>query len=320
MEQRLKSDKKISLTKMSSNKKLHLQELEQFIEFLQAEKNASPNTISAYRRDVRDFLLFYGAEVKKISPSPMDIRKWLAAMNKKGLKRSSISRKLSSLRTYFRFLKRIKILYHNPAEPVTFPVKSKPLPNNLTVDEMATLLKEASGQKFKGLRDRAILELLYSTGIRIGELTGLNIRDISLSPEMVKVKGKGQKERVVPFGSTARNTIEAYLPERLKVLKKTNRLEEPALFLNRSGKRLTSRSIQRLVSSLSLTAGLNSHVTPHTFRHSMATHLLEAGADLRSIQELLGHASIATTQKYTHLDIKRLSQIFDMAHPRARKK
>jgi len=286
-----------------------------FLDFLSAERNASSNTIKAYRRDVDEFLHFTGSH----RPGPGHVRKWLASLSKKGLKRTSISRKLSSVRAFFRYLLRMNIVDFNPAEPVSFPVRSRPLPKNLTIEQAADTIDDITGDSFKSARDRAILELLYSTGIRVSELTGLNLDGVSFSPEMVKVWGKGGKERIVPFGTRARDAIRNYLTHRHSLLKKRGKLEEQALFVNKNGSRLSQRSVQRIVSATALHAGVPTRVTPHVFRHTMATHLLEAGADLRSIQELLGHASVATTQKYTHLDMKRLKEVFERAHPRARR-
>ncbi len=290
-----------------------------FLDFLSAERNASTNTISAYKRDVEEFLLFSRQRPSPGCPLPNDVRKWLAGLSKKGLKRTSISRKLSSIRTFFRYLFRMGIIDSNPAEPVSFPIRSRPLPKNLTIKQAADIIDSAAGDTFKAIRDKAILELLYSTGIRVSELTGLNLDSLNLSPEMVKVRGKGRKERIVPFGSKAKSAVKDYLPQRYSLLKRLNKTRERALFINKNGTRLSQRSVQRIVAAAALHSGVLTEVTPHVFRHTMATHLLEAGADLRSIQELLGHASVATTQKYTHLDMKRLKDVFEKAHPRARK-
>ncbi len=294
--------------------------LSSFLEFLSAEQNASPNTIAAYKRDVEEFLRFMDDRDKKGLPGPKDVRNWLANLNKKGLKRTSISRKLSSLRAFFKFLFRMGQVASNPAEPVSFPIRSRPLPHNLSTAQISAMLDNIQPTGFKATRDKAILELLYSTGMRVSELTGLDIDRIDLSAEIVKVRGKGRKERIIPFGSLAKQAVENYLPERSSLLKRLNCTSEQAVFVNKNGSRLSQRTVQRMVSSVAFSAGVYSEVTPHVFRHSMATHLLEAGADLRSIQELLGHASVATTQKYTHLDMKSLREVFDKAHPRGKKR
>ncbi len=291
-----------------------------FMDFLSAEKNASINTMAAYRRDIEEFFIYAGAEGSTKELTPRDVRKWLAALTRKGFKRTTISRKLSSVRAFFKYLFRMGILDTNPAEPISFPIRSRSLPRNLTAAQATDILEKIPTTDIKLMRDRAIMELLYSTGIRVSELTGLDLDSISLSPEMIKVRGKGRKERVIPFGRHARNAIESYLSERHGLLERLGKADEQALFVNKNGGRLSPRSVQRIVSGAALKAGIYSHVTPHVFRHTMATHLLEAGADLRSIQELLGHASVATTQKYTHLNLERLRQVFENAHPRARRK
>ena len=291
-----------------------------FLDFLSAERNASINTISAYRRDIEEFFIYVSTKGCKAELTPRDVRKWLAALTKKGLKRTTISRKLSSVRAFFKYLFRMGMIESNPAEPISFPIRSRSLPRNLTVAQAEDILEKTPATGLKFARDRAMMELLYSTGIRVSELTGLNLDSISLSPEMIKVRGKGRKERVIPFGQHAKDAIKNYLPERHGLLKRLDKADEQAVFVNKNGSRLSPRSVQRIVSAASLKAGIYSDVTPHVFRHTMATHLLEAGADLRSIQELLGHASVATTQKYTHLNMERLRQVFENAHPRARKK
>ena len=291
-----------------------------FMDFLSAERNASINTVSAYRRDIEEFLIYVSADDSMKQLTPRDVRKWLAALTKKGLKRTTISRKLSSVRAFFKYLFRMGIVDSNPAEPISFALRSRSLPRNLTVAQALDILEKIPTTGLKLMRDRAMMELLYSTGIRVSELTGLDLDSISLSPEMIKVRGKGRKERVIPFGRHAKDAIENYLEERHGLLKRLDKADEQALFVNKNGSRLSQRSVQRIVSAAALKAGIYSDVTPHVFRHTMATHLLEAGADLRSIQEILGHASVATTQKYTHLNMERLRQVFENAHPRARKK
>ncbi len=295
--------------------------LDQFLAFLASERNSSINTQEAYKRDLIEFSTFLKELGKEISTTtPKDIRKWLMLLGRKRLKRTTVARKLSSLRSFYKFLVRSGILDVNPAEPINFPLRSRPLPKSLTVEEMALLLESQPRQDFIGIRDQAIKELLYSTGIRVSELTGLNLQDVNLSPEMIKVKGKGGKERIVPFGSKARQALENYLPERQMLLEKQKQKGEKALFVNIRGRRLTQRSVQRMIRQSGWKLITNQALTPHVFRHSMATHLLESGADLRSIQKLLGHASIATTQAYTNLDVAKLKKIFSKCHPHAKRK
>ncbi len=293
------------------------QELKLFIEYLRSERNASVHTVDAYCRDITAFLTFIsGRPLQELRTS--DIRMWLAHVRKTGASQPTIRRKLSSLRSFFRFMQRQEIMHSNPAEGISSPKARRELPPYLSIDQAVQMVERKTGADFFSLRDRAILELLYSSGIRVSELAGIDVDSISFSPEMIKVRGKGSKERVVPFGTHAAEAIKNYLPIRESMLNKRRRPEEKALFINRLGTRFTTRGIQRLVERRRLETGIMQPVTPHAFRHSMATHLLEAGADLRSIQELLGHVNLATTQKYTHLDLSRLSEVYATAHPRNR--
>lgn len=291
-----------------------------FEKFLQAERSYSPNTVEAYLRDVKGFFAFSGLTEQDIpSISKAQIRKWLAFCQKEGAKRTTLNRKLASLRTFFKFLIRENITQTNPAAGVKTGGIDKKLPAYLSVDQTFAMLDD-SGKTFIDVRDKAILELLYSTGLRVGELVSLDLDQLNFEPEMIKVKGKGSKERIVPFGTNAKRALLAYFPYREQLLEKRGRLNEPALFINRLGSRLTARSVQRMVQKKALKAGIIKKVTPHTLRHAMASHMLESGADLKTIQDILGHASLATTQIYTHIDMAGLSAIYDKAHPRARKK
>ncbi|NIA08638.1 MAG: tyrosine recombinase [Nitrospiraceae bacterium] len=293
--------------------------IELFMNFLEAERNASPNTRKAYQRDLEGLKKFIGPEKDPVSITAREIRSWLSSMQRQGVSRNTIARGLASTRSFFRFLLRQGIIKKSPADGIRAPQKEKILPPCLSVDEAFSMLDTGECKGFQQLRDRAILEMLYSTGIRVGELSGLNISSISLSPEMIHVRGKGNKERIVPFGIKAAKALNAYMPFRDGLLERLHRRDEKAAFINRLGTRLTTRSVERLVAKRRIETGINSPVTPHTFRHSMATHLLESGADLRAIQEMLGHASLATTQLYTHLDLDRLNKVYDTAHPRAHK-
>ncbi len=296
-----------------------IKEIQAFIEFLRVERGASPNTVIAYQRDLEGLRKFIGPERDPTSITAREIRAWLASMQRHRASRNTVARGLASTRSFFRFLLRQGIIKKSPADGIRAPQKEKSLPSYLSVDEAFSMLETGECKGFQQLRDRAILEMLYSTGIRVSELSGLDISSISLSPEMVQVKGKGNKERVVPFGMEAAKALKAYMPFRDALLERLHRRDEKAAFINRMGTRLTPRSVERLVARRRIETGINSPVTPHTFRHSMATHLLESGADLRAIQEMLGHASLATTQLYTHLDLDRLSEVYDTAHPRAHK-
>ena len=295
-------------------------ELREFLLFLRVERNASPNTIAAYEKDLTGLYRFLGDGRPASRIHKRDIRAWLAAEKRAGKTSATISRKLSAARSFFRFLVRQGLLQSNPAERIRSPKPSRNLPSYLSVDEAFNLVELRGGHDFQTCRDRAVLELLYSTGLRVSELTGLDLDGLSLSPEMVRVRGKGNKERVVPFGMEAARALKEYMPVRSHLLEKRHRPWEQAVFVNRSGTRLSPRTVQRLLARRRVETGSPTRVTPHTLRHTMATHLLESGADLRAIQDLLGHSSLATTQKYTHLDLNNLAGTYDKAHPRAKKR
>jgi len=294
--------------------------IHQFIHYLSAEKNASPHTCRCYERDLEEFEDFLKRSRLSLSPEGaiemgkvdrMDIRKYLSFLHRKN-KKSSIARKLSTLRSFFKYMVREQLTPSNPAKMVSTPKVEKFLPTTLTVDEAFRLMD--SPAKSGRLRDRAILELLYSSGLRVGELVGLNSNQMDLDLGIVKVMGKGRKERIVPVGLKAVQALKAYLEER-----GTLEGEEP-LFVNLRGGRLTARSVGRLVKKYTKRSGIFRKVSPHSLRHSFATHLLDAGADIREIQEMLGHASLSTTQRYTHVSLGRLMEVYDKAHPRSFKK
>jgi integrase/recombinase XerC len=268
------------------------------------------------------FAVFLKEQGLPIDPAAIDhltIRLYLGHLYQdKRIKRTSVVRKLATLRTFFRYLKREGIIEKNPAKLVATPKGGKDLPHALTVDEAFRLLDAPNAHNPLGSRDRAILELLYSSGLRVGELTSLTLDDVDLGGGIVRVMGKGGKERLVPIGSKAVEALRSYL-ERRGELKKEGESPTPYLFLNRRGGRLTPRSVARMITTYRLRGGIATEASPHTFRHSFATHLLDAGADLRGIQELLGHASLSTTQKYTHVSSAKLMEVYDRTHPRARK-
>lgn len=287
-----------------------------FIRFLETERNASPHTVDAYRSDLGQFREFVRTDLGPAAgPGEVThllIRRWLAQLHRDHMK-SSIGRKLAAVRAFFKHLVRTGALDRNPAELVSTPKKEKKVPYHLNIDEATTLVEAPREADILSLRDRAILETLYSCGLRVSELTGLDIGGLDLADGMVRVLGKGGKERVVPVGSHARTALTAYLSARSHPP-----LEAP-LFLNARGGRLTSRSVRRVVDKYILHLATMRRISPHTLRHTFATHMLEGGADLRAIQELLGHASLSTTQKYTHIGIDRLMEVYDKAHPKARK-
>jgi integrase/recombinase XerC len=281
-----------------------------FINFLKTERNYSPHTISNYARDLRFLISFLGK--RKIDRSAA--REYLLALEKKRFSRRSIARKLSSARSFFRFLLREKLIGQNPFENLLTPKLPKKLPNFLYPEELKSLLQAPDLKSPQGLRDRAILEVLYGTGLRVAEIIRMNINDVDFDEGEIKVLGKGSKERIVLFGSHARAALQKHLEEGRPQLLSNKRA--PALFVSRRGGRLTPRSIERMIVRLTRKAGLTKKVTPHTLRHSFATHLLSGGADLRMVQELLGHVSLSTTQVYTHITKERLKEVYDSAHPR----
>jgi integrase/recombinase XerC len=283
-----------------------------FINFLKTERNYSSHTISNYARDLRFLVGFLGKRKADRSAA----REYLLALEKKHFSRRSIARKLSSARSFFRFLLREKMIDQNPFENLLTPKLPKKLPNFLYPEELTSLLEAPDLKDPQGLRDRAILEVIYGTGLRVTEIKRMNKNDVDFDEGEIKVLGKGSKERIVLFGSHARSALARYLKEgrpKLAAGKKS-----PALFINRRGSRLTTRSVERLIVRYAKKAGLTKKVTPHTLRHSFATHLLSGGADLRMVQELLGHVSLSTTQVYTHITKERLKEVYDAAHPRAR--
>ncbi|MCM8792490.1 MAG: tyrosine recombinase XerC [Candidatus Omnitrophica bacterium] len=283
--------------------------IDKFMRYLEIEKNYSFHTCLNYKLDLEEFKNF----LKGISLDNVDhlvLRKYLAELKQKNYKSSSLNRKLSCIRSFFKFLFREGYIQFNPASLISGPKQEKSLPAFLTEEEVIRLLEMVPSDKESSLRDKAILETFYSTGMRISELVGLDISDIDFISGTVKVKGKGKKERLLPIGDKALEAIHNYLNIRSK-------REEEAVFLNKFGKRITVRGVRNIVSKYVRLAALKGGVSPHTLRHSFATHLLERGADLRSVQELLGHTNISTTQIYTHLTTERLKQVYNHAHPRA---
>jgi integrase/recombinase XerC len=284
--------------------------VQQFIHYLLSEKNASPHTCRCYQADLEEFEGFLkgSGRIRIEEVDRLAIRKYLSFLHRKNRK-SSIARKVSTLRSFYKYLMREQIISSNPAKNVATPKAEKPLPTALTVDE-AFRLMESPAEK-KQLRDCAILELLYSSGLRVSELVGLNGNQLDQELEIVKVMGKGRKERIVPVGKKAMEALKAYLKDR-------GHVEATApIFINARGGRLTSRSVGRLVKKYTRRSGVFRKISPHSLRHTFATHLLDAGADIREIQEMLGHASLSTTQRYTHITLGKLMEVYDKAHPRS---
>ncbi|MBE9505057.1 MAG: tyrosine recombinase XerC [Proteobacteria bacterium] len=294
--------------------------IESFKRHLKDEMNCSPHTIRNYVSDLLQYEIFLidtdsSSRNTFMEVDHLTIRRYLADLHVKN-SRSSVGRKLASIRSFYRFLVREGLLESNPLEGIATPKAEKRLPKFFSVDDIFRLIEAAKGEKSTIARDKAILELLYSSGLRVSELESLNLNEIDLSEGMVKVMGKGRKERMIPVGNKALEAVSEYLKCRNSF---GHVRDEKALFLNCRGGRLTSRSVARIVDKYLRRAGVAGHGSPHTLRHSFATHLLDAGADLRGIQELLGHASLSTTQKYTHITTDKLMEVYDKAHPRAKK-
>ena len=290
------------------------QYIDKFTRYLEIEKNSSTHTVTNYKVDLRGFMDFLGGnDISNIDY--LLLRRYLAHLKSVQYDKRSVARKLACLRSFFKFLCRDGYLKTNPAAGLSTPKLDKKLPFFLDVNQTSRVLDmPVDNSDAASLRDKAILELLYSTGIRVGELVGLSINDVDFIGGVTKVKGKGKKERMIPVGDTALRAIKKYLDRR-----SSNELmrNKPALFLNKNGGRLSSGAVRQIVDKCIHTASLREKISPHTLRHSFATHLLDRGADLRSVQELLGHANLSTTQIYTHITTDRLKAVYDKAHPRA---
>ena len=285
------------------------QHIEAFLEYLAGEKNASEHTLKGYRRDLEDFAAGVECSLEQID-YPV-FRRFLAGLTERGYRKRSIARKISTLKSFFKYLQREDVIRGNTASSIPYPRLEKLLPKFLSEEVMQEFIDRMPDDTFLNARDKAIMELLYSTGIRISELTGLDEDDVDLIGGMVKVRGKGKKERIAPLGKSAERALIRYAGMRSA--------GERAFFVNRSGTRLQARGVRLILNKWAKTLAVREKVTPHVFRHSFATHLLNRGADLRSVQELLGHANITTTQVYTHVTIERLKSEYNKAHPRAKR-
>ena len=295
-------------------------EVGQFLRYLAVERNSSDLTIKSYREDLMDLADFIvdelGQGTRPADVSPRDLRNYTSALHDAGYARSSIARKLASLRSFYRFAQRQGICDSNPAKPLRNPRSQRKLPHFLTNEEVDNLLSAPDSNEVSGLRDRAILETRYSAGLRVSEVVGLNEGDLDFTDMIARVRGKGRKERLAPLGSYAVLAIQNYMRQRELAPSEPVGREAP-IFLNRFGKRLTSRSVGRMLEKYIKLVGIDTRTSPHTLRHSFATHLLDRGADIRSVQELLGHKSLVTTQIYTHLSTANLREVYMKAHPRA---
>jgi len=299
-------------------------ELSDFVAFLSKERNDSPHTVKAYAHDVGEFAAFcesyYGGPWTWAGVDRLTVRGFLGALQQRGLAKRSVARALSALRTFYRFLNTTQGIDVNPARATRTPKLDRTLPVHLERAEIEMLFAEAEARAtaggFREARDLAMLELFYSTGMRLSELAGLNDQDLDLVSDQVKLRGKGKKERIVPVGSHATGALRRYFRHRDALLSALGATVRP-VFVNQRGKRITGRGVQLAMKALfgALTRGRDLHV--HALRHSFATHLLDAGADLRAVQELLGHASLSTTQVYTHTSVERLKKVYHQAHPRA---
>ena len=312
--------------------------LKAFLQFLALNRNASPHTVRAYESDLGQFIGYLAAEAalkkRELQPSHCTrdaLRGFLAQLHKQGQSRASAARKLAAVRTFLRYLRREGAIDDDPGSLVAAPKRAIRMPAHLSEREMAALLDAPAGDTALSRRDRAILELFYASGLRLSELTGLDVDDVNLSARMVRVLGKGRKERLVPFNVTTTGALRAYLKDRERLLAdarasavprraappdRHERRRDP-MFLNYRGGRLTVRSVDRLVRRYAAASTPRTGISPHALRHSFATHLLQRGADLRAIQELLGHARLSTTQRYTHINAAQLLEVYRRTHPRA---
>jgi tyrosine recombinase XerC len=299
------------------------EQIEAFLEYLRLVRNASPHTLNHYSRDLQSCAAFLGrAGVRKWPDASVPaLRRYVAGLHEAQYQRTSIARKVSAIRSFFKFLYRRGAMETDPARALTLPRKPARLPRILSPDQVAALLAAPDVSKPAGLRDKGILEVLYASGLRVSELVSLDISQVLVGSDALRVKGKGNKQRLVLLGKPALVAVDAYLAKGREALAERRKTfdadAEKALFLNSSGARIGSRGVHRIVRKYSLASGLGNAVTPHVLRHCFASHLLDRGADLRAVQELLGHASLATTQIYTHVTPGRLKAIYNQAHPRA---
>jgi integrase/recombinase XerC len=305
-----------------------------YLDYLDAQRNFSAHTIRGYAADLGQFCRFLltgpdgdaneddsdpdAGEIERriLSARPANVRAYLAAMRTAGLSNATIARKLSSLRSFYKHLIRIGRVDASPVSAVRTPRQRRRLPKCLDPKQVAALLEAPDTDTLLGARDRAMLETIYSSGLRVSEVVSLNVEDLDEFSEALRIRGKGRKERLVPLGSKAMEAIEHYLRHR-RAQQDNGAAGRGALFVNRRGNRITQRSVRRMLDKYLKEAGLDARVSPHALRHSFATHMLNAGADLRSVQEMLGHASLSTTQIYTHLTSRRLKEVYDRAHPLA---
>lgn len=294
-----------------------------FLRYLQVERNASDLTIKSYREDLTALTQYllesFGRPPEPAEITPLELRGYVAALHEAGYAKTSVARRLASLRSFFRFAQREGLAEKNPAKPLRNPRRDRKLPHFLSTEEIGRLLESPPATDPMGLRDRAILETMYSAGLRVSETVGINDGDIDAENGLVRIRGKGRKERLSPLGTFAIRELKRWLAARKLSPREPQGLAAP-VFVNKFGRRLTTRSVARMLEKYLKLTGLDLRTTPHTLRHSFATHLLDRGADIRSVQELLGHKSLVTTQIYTHVSTAGLREAYDRAHPRAKNK
>ena len=294
-----------------------------FLRYLKVERDASELTIKSYSEDLaalNEYLVdSFGRAVRVGEVTTIDLRGYVSAVNEAGYAKSTVSRRLASMRSFFRYAQREKLVDNNPAKPLRNPRRNRHLPHFLSSEELKKLLNTPSHKEPLGIRDRAILETMYSAGLRVSEAVGINDGDVDFGQGLVRIRGKGRKERLAPLGSFAMKALKKWLQVRQLSPREPKGREAP-LFVNRFGTRITTRSVARMLEKHLKVSGLDTRTTPHSLRHSFATHLLNHGADIRSVQELLGHKSLTTTQIYTHVSTSSLKQAYEKAHPRARRK
>jgi len=295
--------------------------IDRFLRYLLVERNASPLTIKSYGEDLGALSSYlsesFGRPAEPAEITALELRGYVAAMHEAGYAKTSIARRLASMRSFFRFALREGLAHANPAKPLRNPRPERKLPHFLSTDEIGRLLEAPPANEPPGLRDRAILETMYSAGLRVSETVGVNEGDLDLAAGLVRIRGKGRRERLAPLGSFAVAALQRWLSVRTVSAKEPQGPEAP-VFVNKFGRRLTTRSVARMLEKYLKLSGLDLRTTPHTLRHSFATHLLDRGADIRSVQELLGHKSLVTTQIYTHVSTSGLREAYEKAHPRAK--
>jgi tyrosine recombinase XerC len=299
--------------------------IDKYLKYLRIERNASPHTITSYENDLKQFLEFLSEHFSLKDSEPdinsierLTIRLWLGELSEQDYAKSSIARKVAALRSFFKYAFKRGLIERNPAHLLIVPKKDKPLPVTATPEDLDRMMEQANGENPRSIQDRAILELFYSTGIRLSEMVGLNTDDVDIELKQIKVLGKGSKQRIVPVGNRALEALKKHLQCRPSLYgNRTDSDSKKALFLASGGQRIYGRAVQRLVKDYLMKASEVTQKSPHVLRHSFATHLLDKGADIRVIKELLGHANLAATQVYTHTSVERLRNVYELAHPRA---